>query len=205
MIIELLLPLFERVTNWALKKDPLALKKLATISGQVIQVECTDWQISFNIIISKTNLCFEKKAPSHIDTHLKSTLPNFIQLLSKGADTSALFQHPVDITGNTHNIEVLRDLFRQLDIDWEEELSRYVGDALAHKLFFYAKETSAFAENTTQTLQTNIQEYLHFEAKLLPTKAQIESFYSDIAILKNDVDRLEARIQQLDAKKDRHD
>lgn len=200
MIIELLLPVFERVTNWALARDPVALEKLSGIHDQIIHIECTDWQISFYLIASKTGLHFEKKTPGHIDVTLKSTLSNFLQLLSKGVDTAALFQHPIDISGNTHTIEILRDVFKQLNIEWEEELSHFIGDALAHKVCFYTKEVNDIAKNTEQKLKMNLQEYLHFEAKLLPTKTQIESFYTDIATLKNDVDRLEARIQEMISK-----
>ena len=66
----------------------------------------------------------------------------------------------------------------------------------AHKLCFYAKKTHDAKNLAQENLTENLKEYLHFEAQLLPTRAEIEKFYEDIATLENDVDRLEAKINK---------
>ena len=199
MIITLALPLIEKIANAALKHDPNALTKLATIENQVIQVQCTDWRIIFHIIPTKSGLLFEKKPPTEPNTVIKSTLPNFLKLLSKGAETSSLFHYPVDISGSTRDLEVLRDVFANLDIDWEEALSQHVGDVIAHKLCFHANKAIDVKNKTKQKLGENITEYLHYEARALPTGDELEKFYQDIATLKNDIDRLEAKINDHNA------
>lgn len=197
MIISLALPVLERVTNQSLRLDPSALKKLATISDQVIAVQCTDWQLTFYIVVTKNGLHFERQAPHKSDTTVSGTLPNFLKLLSKGANTIALFEHPISIEGNTHNLEVLRQVFEHLDIDWEEKLSQFLGDVVAHKLCFHTKRAHTAARNARQKLKTNIQEYAHFEARALPTRKEIILFYEEVATLQNDVDRLAARINNI--------
>lgn len=188
-MITLVLPIIEKIANHALRSDPDALSQLGRINNQVIQIHCTDWEIVFHLIPTTHGLCFEKKAPTAVSTTVKSTLPNFLKLLSKGANTATLFHHPVEITGNTHNLDVLRDTFQQLEIDWEEALSHYVGDAVAHKLCFYANKANQSQQNARDRLRVNIQEYLQLEARALPTRVEIEQFYTDVATLRDDVDR----------------
>ena len=197
MILSFALPVVEKIINRTLRLDPNFLQKCGSIHNQIIQINCTDWSFVFYIVVTTKGLQFEKQAPGRIDTIISGTVSSFFKLIANGADSIALFQSSIEIIGNTQNLEILRDIFRQLDIDWEEELSHFLGDAIAHKLYFYVKKTDVVRAETQEKLKINMQEYLHFEARALPTRIEVEKFYVDIAALRNDVDRLEARIKQL--------
>lgn len=194
MILTLLLSTLEKIIAQALKADPDAAAKIARIDNQVFEIHCDDWNMRFYIICAHHELQFEKKTHRKPNTIIRGTLNHFLHVFVKGATTSTLFEYPIDIDGNTHNIEVLRDAFKQIDLDLEEKLSRYLGDSLAHKIFFQAKEAKKTLENTSNKLISQIEAYIYFESKLLPTRKQAEQFYDDIAILRDDVARLEARI-----------
>jgi ubiquinone biosynthesis protein UbiJ len=47
------------------------------------------------------------------------------------------------------------------------------------------------------TLEQDVNEYLHEELRLLPTRVEIENFGADVARLGMDTDRLAARIRRL--------
>lgn len=194
MILTLLLPSLEKIINLALKSDPDALAKIGELENQLIKIDCTDWNMVFYIAPDNNGLQFHKKYSGEVNTEIKGTLNNFLHIFIKGADTKTLFQYPIDISGNTHNIEVLRNTFKNLDLDLEEKLSHFVGDSIAHKLFFHIKETKKTLENSSDKLFEQLKEYIHFEAKNLVSKKQAEKFYADVAKLRDDVDRLEARL-----------
>lgn len=201
MILQLLLPALERIVNRALQCDPDTTEKITPLNNQTIEIHCIDWKIKFYIICHNGELQFEKKYSDLPNTTVTGTLNNFLHIFIKGADTKTVFQYPIDITGNTHTIEVLRDVFKNIDIDFEEKLSHFIGDTLAHKICFHASETKNILENTTQKLTEQVKDYLHFEGKNLPTQKQAEQLYTDIATLRDDVARAEARILLLlDAK-----
>jgi len=194
LILALLLPTLEKTINHALKSDPDALAKISKLKNQLIKINCTDWNMIFYIVPDGNGLQFHKKYSGEINTEINGTLNNFLHIFIKGADTKTLFQHPIDISGNTHNIEVLRDAFKNIDLDLEEKLSHFVGDGIAHKLFFYLKETKKALKKSSEKLTVQTKEYIHFEAKNLVSKKQAEKFYVDVAKLRDDVDRMEIRV-----------
>src|SRR3990167_8821839 len=117
MLLTFCLPTIEIIINRALKCDPDALAKIASLKNQVITVNCEDWNMIFYIIPDSQGLQFHKKYSGDANTIICGTLNNFLNIFMKGADTKTLFQHPIKVAGNTHNVEVLRDAFKNIDID----------------------------------------------------------------------------------------
>lgn len=191
MILTILLPALEKIINHALKSDRDALAKISGIKNQTIKIDCFDWKMIFYIMPDNNGLQFYTKYSGEVDTELKGTLNNFLHIFIKGADTKTLFNYPIDMSGNTHNVAVLRDAFKNIDLDLEEKLSHILGDSIAHKLFFHVKETRRAIRQTNEKLFQQIKEYIYFESKNLISKKQAEKFYSDVAKLRDDVARLE--------------
>ena len=183
--------------NRALKIDPDALTKIAAIKNQVIEINCIDWDMHFYIVPNSQGLSFYKKYSGEKNTVVRGTLNNFLHIFIKGADTKTLFNYPIDIEGNTHNIEVLRNVFKNLDIDFEERLSHFLGDAIAHKLCLHLKTAKNTLKSSAENITDQTKDYIHYEAKNLISKKQAEKFYADVAKLRDDVERTEARIFQL--------
>lgn len=196
-MLTLLLPVIEMIVNRALKADPDALSKIATIKNQTIEISCFDWEMNFFVIIDSQGLQFHKKYSGESNTVIRGTLNNFLHIFMKGGDTKAVFNHPIDITGNTHNVEVMRDAFKNLDIDFEEKLSHYLGDTLSHKIFFRLKEAKNTLKKSAENITEQAKEFIHCETKSLVSQKQAEQFYADVAKLRDDVERMEARILHL--------
>lgn len=194
MILTLLLPALEMIVNHALNADPDALARVASIKNQVVEINCTDWEMQFYVAIDSQGLQFHKQYSGEANTIVRGTLNHFLHVLMKGGDTKTVFQYPIDITGNTHNIEVLRDAFKNIDIDFEEKLSYYLGDSIAHKLFFRLKKAKNRLKKSADNITEQTKEFIHCETKNLVSHKQVEQFYLDIAKLRDDVERMEARI-----------
>ena len=86
-----------------------------------------------------------------------------------------------------------------IDIDWEEHLSRVTGDVLAHQVGNVARGMLEWGRNTLDTVSRDVAEYLHEESRDLPTRGEVDEFLARIDTLRLDVDRLEARVQRLQA------
>jgi ubiquinone biosynthesis protein UbiJ len=194
LILALLLPILEKTINHALRYDPVALSKLADIKNQIIEIHCEDWRMRFFIVCESNGLHFEKKSPGTPNTTIQGTLNHFLHLFLKGANTKTLFEYPVDVDGNTKNMEVLRDIFKNLDLDLAEKLSYFLGDALAHQIFHHGQKTKDKLADAGKTLFQQSKEYIHCETRNVVTQKQAEQFYFDIAKLRDDTARLEARI-----------
>ena len=89
------------------------------------------------------------------------------------------------------------DLFDALHIDWEEYFSHIVGDVPAYHISRFVRGMGNWLRNTEKSLSENISEYAHEEAQWVPSREALHDFFNDIDAIRMDVDRAEAKIQQL--------
>lgn len=119
-----------------------------------------------------------------------------VRLLS--GDPQALIREgEVRITGNTDVANQFRDLLHMARPDLEEELSKIVGDPLAHHLANMSREFIDWSERTVASVSRSFGEYLTEERRTLPTRVEAAELYRDVDQVSNDVERAEARLALL--------
>jgi ubiquinone biosynthesis accessory factor UbiJ len=74
--------------------------------------------------------------------------------------------------------------------------SPVIGDPFAHQVGNRVRAAGRWGQKTRDP-DHGLQEYLQEEAGLLPTRYEIEAFLSQVDILRDDVERVEARIERL--------
>lgn len=114
--------------------------------------------------------------------------PNAQEVLQRG-DAS--------ITGDAELAERFQELGRLLRPDLEEELSGFIGDVPAHQLGRFARAAMSFGRRAAGTAVRNAAEYLAHERRDLVPRAEGDQFLKGVDALREDVDRVEARIEQL--------
>ena len=95
--------------------------------------------------------------------------------------------------------EAVRDLLRRLDWDIEEDLSRIFGDVLAHRMTGAGRDLMAWPKDAVLRLAQNFGEYWTEERALLVRAADAAAFARDVEEARQDCERLEHRIAQLEA------
>lgn len=103
----------------------------------------------------------------------------------------------VEIQGDAQVAKALQQLLRGVDIDWEEQLSRLVGDVAAHQIGNAVRQLRAWSRQAFATLLQNASEYLQQESRDLPPSGALHAFLDAVDGLRNDVERLEARVVRL--------
>lgn len=102
------------------------------------------------------------------------------------------------VRGSVEFADTLGFVLRHLSWDFEEDLSRLVGDIAAHRIGNGIRSFTAWQRQASINAAENFSEYLRFEAGLLPTPSEVTTFSTDADTLRDDVARLEKRIQQLE-------
>lgn len=84
--------------------------------------------------------------------------------------------------------------------DFEEDLSRLVGDIAAHRVGEAVRAMERWRRATANAAVTGIAEYLTEEKQVLPTRLRSESFMQEVEELRDAVERLEKRVARLEAR-----
>ncbi len=201
MLISLIAPTIETLINQVLQLDPDAQARLEPLNGKLIKFELLDLKQSIFFKIDEQYIIVKDTFEQEPNAELKGNSLSFFNLaLSEQQDP--LFKGEVLFSGEIQTAQKFQTFFEHLDIDWEEHLSKYTGDIVAHELFKAGKSFHGWAMETLNTAKLNMSEYLRFEAKATPASIELENFYDDVADLKSDVDRLEQRINRLVALKE---
>jgi ubiquinone biosynthesis protein UbiJ len=117
------------------------------------------------------------------------------------APEAALRTGSVHIHGDAEIAQTFSELLKQARPDLEEELSRVIGDVAAHQVGDMARSALGFARRAADTFAQNVSEYLQEEGRDAPSRTEADEFITGVDKLRDDVDRLEARLSLLERKR----
>jgi ubiquinone biosynthesis protein UbiJ len=89
-------------------------------------------------------------------------------------------------------------LFAAARPDFEDELSRLVGDLPARRLSQFARRAAGWMRRTHRTVGDNIAEYLQEESRDLVNRYELDEFLRGVDNLRETADRVEARLSRLE-------
>ncbi|OQK17730.1 sterol-binding protein [Methyloprofundus sedimenti] len=198
MIKPLLTSAFETALNKYLSLDEDIAIFLKPLTGKIIAVTIQPFDETLYLCPNGENIQIMDYYEGTIDTTLTGSLPALGLMGLSSTPARSFFSGEVSITGDLNVGHKFQHLFEQLDIDLEEQLSHYTGDVIAHKLGRFMRSASLWHQENLKTLQLNISEFLQDETQDLPPAPEINLFTRQVDQLKEDFDRLEARIKRLD-------
>ncbi|MEE9451642.1 MAG: SCP2 sterol-binding domain-containing protein [Gammaproteobacteria bacterium] len=198
MITQLPFDAFEKLLNKYVSLDPEMPQHIAKLEGQVMAIKCREMPFPCYLSFDKTQIrvLAEYKDEAHA-TISGSTLSLLLLANSKGADAFSMFSQDINLEGDTEFAEKVKHIFDNMEIDWEEQLSNYTGDVVAHQVGNVARKFCQWLKTGKETWENNLTEYLQEESRCVPPKEEVEDFFADINGLRMDVDRLLARVQLL--------
>jgi ubiquinone biosynthesis protein UbiJ len=123
--------------------------------------------------------------------------PLSLLALSGSAPEAVLQRGDVRIDGDAELAQKFRELALLLRPDLEEELSLVLGDVPAHQIGRFARAAFGWTRKAAATTVRNVAEYLGHEQRDLVPRSEAEQFLQGVDTLREDVDRLAARIDLL--------
>lgn len=188
---------FERLVNRLLSLDPDLSMKLSELSGKVISMEFinTDMLIYISPLDDRIHLSDEYEG--EVNVGIRATPSDMLAYLISSRDNNSKFAGSLEIVGDVGLAQSFQGMVKELDLDWEEQVSHWLGDTAAHKLGRLARHTAKFLLESKRTLQMNMSEYLLFEKQALPVKSEISEFVQSVDELRDDVERMRLRLDKL--------
>ena len=131
------------------------------------------------------------------DAAIEGSPVDLLRASDKQNSTSQLFAGHVQLHGDTALAQRFSQALADLSIDWEEHLSKWLGDTVAYAVAQRAKKAAGTAGEVSSLGKTNLSEFLTEELRVLPHHFEVEAFVSDLEKTRDDVERLSARINLL--------
>ncbi len=183
-----------------LKLDPNHARLLRPLAGKIIAVELLPFGQRFALSPTLDTVLVLSDFPGPADLTLRGSLPAFARLAFSSRPQLALFQGEIEVIGDVNVARRLQILLKRLDLDWEAWLADLGGSQLARGVADAIRAAAAWHRHAWQTFKWNLTEFLQEETCTLPPHLEAEDLYRRIDRLRDDVERLAARIKRLKAR-----
>ena len=192
-----LLGLGEAVGNRLLALDEQALQRCAELQGRIIALELSDLDQTLYFHPGNWGLRLSLQTPPREpDAHIRGRLVGLASLALEQDQVGTSIQHRIEISGDAQIAQRFQKILGELDPDWEEQLSQWVGDIPAFRIGQALRKLQQTARQQLQSLKLDGSEYLREETRMTPTRPEFEQFREQVGELRHDIDRLELMFQR---------
>lgn len=185
----------EHLLNRGLPRSPRAQALCAELAGQKIALEIQGFT---TVLIASDGIgvTLTSDPAAAVTTRISGTALGLWSLL--GSDAGANLQRgAARISGDAELAQKFRELARLLRPDLEEELALAIGDVPAHRIARLTRGIADWGRHAADTAVRNLAEYLAHERGHLVSQPESRQLLEGIDVLRDDVERLEARLELL--------
>lgn len=187
----------EAALNRALALDPETAGRLAELEGRVIAIELRGLEQTLYLLPTVDGVRLFGHYEAEPDTTLSGT-PFALARVGMGPAGAGLFSGEVTLRGDTELGQRVKAILGGMEIDWEEHLARYSGDIVAHQVGNLFRGLRDWGRQARTDLGRDLADYLQEERHWLPARSEVEAFGREVETVRDDVERLEARLRRLE-------
>ena len=198
----LLRPL-ESLLNRHIAGSSRARGLLAQVVGKSLEIRVAATPFRVRIEAAEDRIAIAAGSDAPADAVIEGTPLSLARLAAP--DTAQAFRTGgLQISGDAETAQGFQRLFAAAQPDFEEELSRITGDAIAHHLASLAHSALRFGLKARDTFAQNVAEYLTEEGRDVPARFEVDEFLAGVDAVREATDRLEARLERLERPGSRH-
>lgn len=184
-----------KLINNALQLDPESLARITPLAGRVLALEFSGIEQTLYVYLQVDRIRLSFNFRGEANTTLTGTPFAFFRyLLEKPANT---INSDIKINGDPHFAQEIQLILQGLSIDWEEQLSKFIGDSAAYQMGKVGKGLKQWLQESRAALRKNTTQYLQEETSQLPTRVEVDHFLKKVDELRDDVERLSTKIKKL--------
>ena len=194
--LETLLRPVANILNRNIRETTPARELCKQLDGKTIAVRVRDTALAMYFEVQDGAITLASDSESEPDVAITGSLVT-LALMAGTMGEASVRDGSLDLTGDAYTAQAFQELLAYAKPDIEEELSALVGDAASHRLGELARGFGSWSRDARETVHANIWEYLQEESGNLPSRYEVERFARHVDSLRDDVARLEARLDRL--------
>jgi len=179
--------------NHLLRDAQWARERLAPLAGRTACLALPPLRVAFAIQSDGTIAEASVESPD-VTIILSSQAP--LRAL-QGADAVL---RETRVTGSAELADTLGFVLRNLRWDWEEDLSRFIGDIAARRVAGVVQRVTGWQRDAARSAIENVAEYLREEQPTLTGRGPAGEFAAAVDVLRDDLARLEKRIERIEGR-----
>ena len=196
----------ELAMNQLLKLDDNSQQRLKKLSGKSLQVTIKElpWPLLFSfseqidiraVITPDDDL---EPADEPVDCLIELNLETLPKLKDSSQLTKLIQQKQLNLIGDIYVAQTFSAMLKDLDIDWEEQLSGFTGDVVAHQTFTGMRTLFDTAKAQIEHGAVTLGEHLTQSDSIAVKPIEMLEFSRDVSDLRSATERLSASIALLE-------
>lgn len=181
----------QTLMNRYLSLDREIEQKLKPLRGKILEIHIRKTPFHYGFLFTKNNIELIAADKITADASISGDLPTFLKLF-KSSSLSNISK--LTITGDQAFSENAYHVLHDLDIDWEEVLSHYTGDVIAHRVGQCVQGFQKWFHRGADSFKVSLTEYLQEELRYFPSPAEVADFMDEVDELKHSLERLTVRL-----------
>lgn len=202
----------ERVIHHVIDLDAITRIQLNNLAGKMLRVVIASPQLSVDVFFDEGKVRLEPTATGHteetsifeqrpFDAHTSQTIEasatiqveNVVQLLKLLLSDEV---GTIPLQGDYKLLQEIQNIMQQAEPDLAAHLSPWIGPSLAHEI----GKIQLAPKQIKRTLQSGlffVEDSIKEDSGLLAPRWQMDDLHQDTRILNQNIDRIEAKIRQL--------
>lgn len=177
--------------NHVLRTAPLAMERLRKHAGRTAAFHVGPVSLAFTVQTTGEVTAAVPGASRDLEVRIS---PFLLPRLAAGEEAA---YREIEMQGDMELAHEVSFLARHLSWDYEEDLSRVIGDIAAHRVAEGARGLARWTREAGIRTAQGAAEYWTEESPLIASRVKVEGFVRDVAELRDAVERLEKRLERI--------
>ena len=177
--------------NRILRANRWALETLQPHAGKTALLTSPPFEVKLTVTEAGTLTAAETEAPPDVTVALT---PGVLLRLIAGDEAA---WSAAELTGDVQFAAAIDYVGRNLKLDYEEALSRVIGDIAAHRVVGTARGIDRWGRSAVLNLGQALAEYALHEQPAFASAQAIDQFNSEVDDVRDHVERLDKRLELL--------
>jgi len=198
--VNVLLGQLAAALNRNVEQSERAATLAAQLEGRVLALVLEGTPMTLWFKVNEGRVAIDTRHEAAADARLAGTPFGLLSMVGPGAP-ERVRSAGIRIDGDAEVAQRFQGLLQLAQPDFEEELARVIGDVAAHQVANFARGFLGWGRRAADSFSQNVAEYLQEEGRDVPSRVELDEFLEAVDHLRNDADRLEARLSRLETRR----